>query len=308
MIFEGETQANAEIPLSDLFDSADPTDVRSWKRVIHANAPTHRDINYTKRGRMALDATHPWPWHHRPNFGLGPSKPGVTRSAAKSKFHDWIDEKIWDRFNEQLGMKLLRRLEKRTGWLRGHVIIEFQASARAYTQGYECDTCGNEHWFLERALAGGDAVGRDCPDPVCAGQFIEDVAKPVQPAWDTLPISSIGFPLGVSLLASDDAGLHCTWAHEIGHNRHFEHAGKEGGAQVDQHDSRPNNTAPWGGLGGLVATHGLSNVAANKQWDHLCVMTYNDYVRQYFCAKCILRNRGWKITALGDPPAGTVGP
>ncbi|MGH9900507.1 MAG: PKD domain-containing protein, partial [Pyrinomonadaceae bacterium] len=41
------------------------------------------------------------------------------------------------------------------------------------------------------------------------------------------------------------------------------------------------------------------------QWDRRCIMSYSrtEYgeLEEYFCGKCILRNRGWKVQTIGYP-------
>jgi PKD repeat protein len=41
------------------------------------------------------------------------------------------------------------------------------------------------------------------------------------------------------------------------------------------------------------------------QWDRRCIMSYSRTAfgenEEYFCGKCILRNRGWKVRGIGHP-------
>jgi len=91
-----------------------------------------------------------------------------------------------------------------------------------------------------------------------------------------------------------------TWVHELGHHRHLEHAGNAPGSQynlkskrpnTELHDSESNSTPNWAVVGGVAATH---------RWDKQCIMRY-ERNKLYFCGKCQLRNRDWKVQVLGYP-------
>jgi len=47
--------------------------------------------------------------------------------------------------------------------------------------------------------------------------------------------------------------------------------------------------------------------ASRQDWDRYCIMSYasSQYPggTEYFCGKCLLRNRGWKVQGLGYPGA-----
>jgi hypothetical protein len=114
-------------------------------------------------------------------------------------------------------------------------------------------------------------------------------------------LSGIGLPaVGAALGGSwifTETKPEPTWAHEIGHHKHLEHAASGPGAKADQHDSEanPNVTDP------------PETVALKRNWDRCCIMSYtsddsaND--RLYFCGRCILKLRGWKV----EPAALAVG-
>ncbi len=89
------------------------------------------------------------------------------------------------------------------------------------------------------------------------------------------------------------------WAHELGHNRHLEHAaGAPGwkdartfGNVYDLHDHTAN-------------THDdevMNDKKPEKRnWDRCCAMSYNRTETLCFCGKCVLKGRGWDITELPD--------
>ena len=109
----------------------------------------------------------------------------------------------------------------------------------------------------------------------------------------------VGVPLGATWLFDADAE---TWAHVVGHHRQFEHAASTPGAQweqtppevgapVAQHDNDVN-TLQWA----LPHAH-----TGDERWDRDCIMSYTTGETLTFCGKCVLRNRGWKVAAIGSP-------
>lgn len=129
-----------------------------------------------------------------------------------------------------------------------------------------------------------------------------------------LPSPSCGFPGGVFWNCFGDANL---WAHEIGHNRHYEHAADA--PQVGAHAQDPGFTArpehdnvenPY-----LITDLKLDPTTfakeknENKGWDRACLMSYITQKATFkdardlpcFCFKCALKNRGWKVDGLPAP-------
>lgn len=156
---------------------------------------------------------------------------------------------------------------------------------------YECSACGHETKLVEQGSNAGSRTGQACTQ-TCAGTHA--------PVPGTLtnqqiygPISGIGLPaVGAALGGSwifTETKPEPTWAHEIGHHKHLEHAASGPGAKVDQHDSSANANV----------TNPPETVALKKNWDRCCIMSYthddgaND--RLYFCGRCILKLRGWKV-------------
>lgn len=123
---------------------------------------------------------------------------------------------------------------------------------------------------------------------------------------------AIGQALGTLWLYFDTTltGNGNRMAHEYGHNRHLEHTPSVDPAAAPpydptQHDTMVNTTIPFT----AQEVAGLYN-----QWDHRCMMSYcpdptpggdKDPLR-YFCGKCALKHRGWRVTNIA-PPAGGLG-
>lgn len=156
---------------------------------------------------------------------------------------------------------------------------------------YICDACG-----ATDALGNNCGPGYACGVP-CGGNAPPALnqissAKIIQRmARDGLPLPANGAALGAAFVFPGKNPLN--WAHELGHHRHFEHAASAPGAKPKQHDSRdnPNHSA----------LHGAT--ADEKRWDRCCIMSYSE--KGFFCGKCVLKNRGWKVENL-DMPAEKV--
>ena len=118
-----------------------------------------------------------------------------------------------------------------------------------------------------------------------------------------ISLPAVGVALGATWLWDDNACTTETWTHEVGHHRHMEHAANGPGAELADssphadakiHDNQDNTKiANWGALGVVKASE--------QKWDRRCTMSYNKDAPRYYCGKCILRNRGWKVRDLGFP-------
>ena len=204
--------------------------------------------------------------------------------------------------------------------------------------------CDQDH--LIAMPIGTNASGRPSPDghgnlfkiPLQAGPHIEVLrARPQSGYVGGVPAvglqtTSAGFPAGVSWDVNGDTDL---WAHELAHNRYYEHAGGSAARPAGDlnltHDS-VDNLAAWPNPGDHIYAGGT--VAGgrnfNRTWDRACLMSYiTDVVitnpdagsyaevfdtnrdRPCFCYKCVLKNRGWKLgqSAYQPPPvAATIPP
>ncbi len=193
-----------------------------------------------------------------------------------------------------------------------------------YREQYRCDGCAAlETGPYEASGAGGGFVRphagcarggtfqRQTPPQVrrcnlvTSGPRVDAVTANTQ-RYETMPLSSLGLPLGVAMNYDSKAEL---WAHEVGHTRFFEHASSataHGDPAVDlrtkqeQHDA-VDNTLPANNW----ATLGETN-AARQRWDRACIMSYANLPqahehydatkdRRFFCGPCVLKNRGWKL-------------
>ena len=124
------------------------------------------------------------------------------------------------------------------------------------------------------------------PPPHVAGlhpvQLVNVLGQPVGGAWQYIP----RYPE--------------TWAPEVGHHRHLQHAQSNGnstnvapGGQVTQHDSAANAFQAH-----EASTH-------SRAWDRWCLMSYDKKAPRMFCGKCVLKNRGWAVGSVNNP-AGDI--
>ncbi len=277
------------------FNPATPAHVTRYRNIIWNNV-AH---TYPGTAQMSLRAADIWPWGTLDNLGISVRSP-VGLTTRKQLYDQWFDPDIidptWRAFRASLLYALVKEAEK-LGYLRGHLFVEFAASPAMEAHLYRCNKPA-QHLYHYIVRAGGVAPGpHPCPAAGCGttGGQLQNTGS----CWaynGGFPLPAVGVALGATwLFTTSDAD---TWAHEVGHHRHLEHAADGPGAKLNLHDSEDNTTQAWPG-----------GTAANRtHWDRNCVMSYAscNYPggKDYLCGRCLLRNRGWKVTALGLPPAG----
>ncbi|MDX2152985.1 MAG: hypothetical protein SFV54_19740 [Bryobacteraceae bacterium] len=190
-----------------------------------------------------------------------------------------------------------------------------------YRGSYACaGVPSHNHQGWESGPAGGDYNGQACPDcgAALALQGVPAVV-PADPPYQLqyssggvptpgLPTSSMGNPLGVAINFLGDSDL---WGHELAHTRYHQHTGNAPSPAIAQHDARNNTTVNWGAL----VTPEPDPI--NQCWDRSCLMTYATDLASYddakdmvcFCARCVLKARGWKLQDGAHPvnlPPSTV--
>lgn len=294
-------------PVTDVFDPAIPSHVTTYKNTIKNNTGAgHNDVT-----KMQLRADDIWPWGHTDRMGESHwvSPEGLTPAQLYSS---WISNSIitptWRRFRTGLLFSLVKQIEK-NGVMRGHTLVEFDASPAVDIQEYTCDGHVQHIYWVARKNGAAGLPSRTCPIPGCKTgpsptaprSTLAYTGRAVQ-YTEGFPLPAVGIALGATWLFTSHVSPE-TWAHELGHHRHFEHAASAPGAQyqstnpyrnLELHDSETNTTPNWAALG-------VTDLA-EQRWDKHCIMSYEN-VKLYFCGKCQLRNRGWKIQTLGYPGA-----
>jgi len=172
---------------------------------------------------------------------------------------------------------------------------------------YRCSTCGRTRTVNEPAGGQHMLDGTVCGQP-CTGHMRGDPstrhAKTMSRQAHHLGLAAIGEPLGALWLMTN-AGARSYWAHEVGHHKHLEHSAGAPGASLTQHDTAHNKSDP--------ALNPPNKVpAVEAAWDRDCVMSYVNSESgddaAYFCGKCVLKIRGWKIEGLANPAPDVSGP
>jgi hypothetical protein len=307
-IHEGKLAQNFAV--SDVFDPSDAGHVSRFKDIIHNNTS---EAFLRDKTKITLKSDHIWPWSDRDDFGWPKISPVnlLTYSDLKKK---WLNKvvfnKTWRSYRSALLLALVKEAEKR-GRLRGHFFVEFKSSPAYFIEKYVCtNPTSHTYWYIEKTGAPSPPNG-PCPAPGCGtGGYTLQATGTGKNRANGLPLPAVGIALGATwLFTSSNAD---TWAHEVGHHRHLEHAASAPGAQYaprkvtdpvpngELHDSQDNDTQNWGVLG--------ETEASKMDWDRCCTMSYTKGGSRYFCGKCILRNRGWKVQSITYPGKSTAEP
>jgi flagellar hook assembly protein FlgD len=289
--FVHERGGPQKFQVASVFDPANNAHKDRYKNIVKNN-----DLGYAELEdvtKMRLRSADIWPWGHRDDLGWPWVSPeGLTSGDL---YDQWLDpdviENTWRKFREGLLIALVKEVEKR-GLLRGHLFVEFESSPGAFLEKHECDDPAKHTYYaIEKDGAASPVDGVGCPGAggSCPGTL--RAAGTGKPYNDGLPLPAVGVALGATwLFTSSDAE---TWAHEVGHHRHLEHSASAPGAAASLHDSENNSTQNWAGLGVTDADE--------QNWDSMCIMSYASAPDLCFCGRCVLRNRGWRVEALGFP-------
>lgn len=266
---------------------------------------------HVDRANVQKHNQYPYPYAHEDHLGLDYLDPIANYNGVLD-----LAKAIWNEYNGALLYSLAEQAEA-NGYMRGHLIAEFTSSPEYDWYVYTCTgaTAHSHCTIRKRGASAPDSdptFPRDCPD--CASAF----TIPAQvSAGGTLNFNGIGLPIGVTwCFFSDDANIA---VHEVGHHRHFEHSANGPFTKPDMHDHAMNEVVNWGTEAAAREiwwddvshrTQGDANIGDDaahidhgKRWDRRCVMSYANNSPQYFCGKCVLRNRGWKVTSSALLPA-----
>jgi hypothetical protein len=235
-----------------------------------------------------------WPWSHRIDMGVTfAANPGENWKGYQGR----IMGNSYSRWVYHLILRLIHEVEENRGLFRGHVLVEFLGSPQVWLQRFRCGN-GHVEYQVVRALQPVGTVLRACSTPGCPRNLR---ATNTSTGPNNIINTAYGLALGGSFLITLSNNEDWPWwTHEIGHNRHLQHAAGEDGNQPQQHDS-VNNTSD----AALQADAGIG--ADWKRWDRVCTMSYTDSRavgaaggddRQQFCGKCLLKNRGWRVEKL----------
>jgi hypothetical protein len=180
------------------------------------------------------------------------------------------------------------------------------SNTEAVTTTYHCDNCSRTFTAVEAGNNRGSKVGTACGLPCPRhGQMtaVPPIGGPkiVPYAFRNLSLPSVGMGLGTLFLDTNE-GPRTYWAHEVGHHKHLEHAG-DVIQNPPQHDQAANT---------VDATVQRATDPKSRLWDRDCIMSYVNTESgpdaAYFCGKCLLKLRGWKVEGLANPAGNVSGP
>ena len=288
--------------------------------------------------QIVLDPQRLWPYSQVPHFGIHAIPAAVTLANWEDEMNTFLEDDVQDRswraFRDALLMALLAGVEKSQGWLRGHFLTEFNSSPNFRGRLYVCDDCTTYHPLIETTAGDNTGIGEECRDPDCDGHlrrvvdatltcptsgahnqnlvgvdetsvattcptcnaaYVRNIdAAPYIKNMGNMPFNASASSLGATWLFSD-AGAPDTWSHEMGHHHHMEHAAGASGAVDAHHDMGAN-----------------ANVAGGQpqpNWARHCLMGYLKSGRpRIYCGKCLLKVRGWTVSAAADPAGANVDP
>jgi hypothetical protein len=308
--------------VADILDPGKTADKDRFANVVANNLPTYAERAVAA---MTLKADHVWAWSDSENFGWAhtykaPSaKVPATSTTAEIPAYAgdgtpdaWVRAiagNTWDRYRSALMLTLIKAVEK-NGYLRGHLMVEFGHAQGYKIEMYRCPD-GHETGYLRKeptTTPGRLKTGARCERPACGKALSDGTDKPGFGGWCFLDAGGLNLG-GAFLFTTESAARYpLLWAHEMGHHRHMEHAATAPGAVTALHDAQDNTH-----VGGWTAIDPKSAAeASRKRWDRRCAMSYadtwNPMETTYFCGKCILRSRGWKVTGLSGPGPGVGDP
>lgn len=305
-VHEGGTAQS--FAMGDVYSGA--AGATKYKNVCSQNMddPTLQDVS-----RMAFDPAYVWPWTTQEDLGY-PWPSDVNQEL--DKYLSTIYDHTWRKFRAALLMSLVKEAERK-GYMRGHLMVEFESSPAFKLLRYHCsEPAAHKYWFIfSNARDDRYYDNEACIASGCAG-VLEAKEKTTR---THMGLPAVGGALGATWLfwkGENVNRLKVVWVHEVGHHRHLEHSANAPGFNDGLHDSESNaKFTGWGTVkpppGQNGHPEGPTNVAtaqANaRKWDRRCIMSYSDCwygELGCFCGRCLLRNRGWRVTTLGFPGSG----
>ena len=253
-----------------------------------------RDAAHVAGASMAPE--YVWPYLSMSSYGIRPSNNGTDFGSYYDDVLDGVFDNSWRSYREPLLLQVLEQAERNQGLLKGHLVTQFRASPPVDINEYECTNCGQFRVEITNNLVGGTLLGQPCVG--CTGTY--------GLAWsgnydDSIPLPAVGCGMGATWCFTGSAD---TWAHEMGHHKHLEHAQANPGdsdvapgAKNAQHDAQLNNA--YHAIAGMTPDD-PANPNKDTCWDRHCIMSYA-HGPAYFCGKCILKIRGWRVEGLTNP-------
>jgi hypothetical protein len=241
-----------------------------------------------------------WPYLQLRRWGFAYAAADVDtyETSVKNRI-----KSAWRTYRERLLQTLLELVEQRTGRLRGHTLVEFTMGPNITVNEYTCAACAGVHSMVMNNRFGANGVdpGGLEADPAACLACGGGPYNNTDTSTFSFPRIAVGVNLGATWLYVP--GDSQTWAHEMGHHKHLEHAQGNGasdegapGYSLAQHDCAPN------------PNQAMAAQWHQRSWDCFCTMGYDDEPPQRFCGKCLLKLRGWAVEGIENPAGGVGGP
>lgn len=154
-------------------------DLRAETLLKHQGRWTHLKIvgdactrqGYKDPNTMAPKDGFLWPWSNDPHLGVREvPDPSITGDDYREKFLSAVVvDQTYDKFYEPLLTHTLDRFEKRTGRLRGHMLVSFKSSETYRLQLYFCSEEEHKNLIPERTAVSDAALGQNCRVTGCHG-------------------------------------------------------------------------------------------------------------------------------------------
>jgi hypothetical protein len=164
----GVTDADLNLSPAGLFDLSDYRDM--VKQCLVPDDPRRGRWWQIRFHWISIGATF-WPYSGHNQFGI------VEASAANLPAPDGFEdinqrviERLWDKYAVRVSAEMVKQIEKRKGWMRGHVIVEYQTTPDAYYRRYQCKRCRDVFTFVQNA-AGAILKDEACPTPGCGDKW-----------------------------------------------------------------------------------------------------------------------------------------
>jgi hypothetical protein len=160
----GTSNADLNLTPATLFDLAE---YRAMVKQCLKPGDTRYGTRWTDRAGWISVAPTFWPWSTHNQFGITEaSAANVSAQAGFDDLRNRVLNPLLYKYMTRVSLEMAKQIEKRKGWMRGHIILEFQTTPDAYYRRYQCKRCLDVFTFIQNAT-GPILAGRKCPTPGC---------------------------------------------------------------------------------------------------------------------------------------------
>jgi hypothetical protein len=159
----GRSNAELDIPIGSLFNNG------NFPPMVLNSLPAADP----RRNRNAVfSPQYAWPWGNDHQLGIDePSGPNLAIWPAHTDLSDRLIFPLWWNYTLRFSLEIVKEIERQKGWMRGHVIVEFQTSPVPYFVRYKCNQCPDVYTFIQDTVQP-ILSGRVCP--ACGGHLFRE--------------------------------------------------------------------------------------------------------------------------------------